>query len=291
VAANVPLAPTIGTATATGSTTATVTFTAPSDNGGATITGYTTSGGGSGSGASSPISVTGLSGGTAYSFTVTATNSAGTSAASGGSNTITTSLAIGQAYGGGYYAGQTNVSGTIYNMVVADKATGEARKKWGTYAVTAGTTSVINGAANSATLAALGADYQAAIFCEGLSSGGYTDWYLPAQAELNVAYYFLKPGTTSNDTGYGSNAYAVSPQPVSTNFTSGDPAQTSATNFRTGASSQEFVVGGDYQTDYWSSTEQGIFGAYATRFGTGYTAGQPKNITSLYARAMRKVAA
>ena len=37
----VPNAPTIGTATATGSGSATVTFTAPSYNGGATITSYT----------------------------------------------------------------------------------------------------------------------------------------------------------------------------------------------------------------------------------------------------------
>jgi hypothetical protein len=240
---------------------------------------------------SGTITVTGLSGGTSYTFTVTATNSAGTSASSGGSNTITTPLAIGQAYGGGYYAGQTNVSGTIYNLVVADKATGEARKRWGIDYDNSGATSAINGAANSATLAGLGANYQAAIFCEGLSSGGYTDWYLPALAELNVAYYFLKPGTASNETSVGSNAYAVSPQPVSTNFTSGSPSQTTATNFRTGASSQEFVVGGDYQTDYWSSTEQGPGGGYAIRFDTGYTAGQPKSLTSLYARAMRKVAA
>lgn len=85
-ATTIPQAPTIGTATKTGSTTATLTYTA-NGTGGLTNT-YSVNGGGSGSGAS-PISITGLSPGTAYSFSVTATNSNGT-ATSGTSNSITT---------------------------------------------------------------------------------------------------------------------------------------------------------------------------------------------------------
>ncbi len=79
-------APTIGTATA-GDGSAAIAFTAPASNGGATITGYTASctGGGAtrtGTGTASPITVAELTNGTAYSCSVTATNSAGTSAAS-----------------------------------------------------------------------------------------------------------------------------------------------------------------------------------------------------------------
>jgi hypothetical protein len=86
-----PTAPTIGTATVTNATTASVTFTAPSFSK-LPITSYTVTaspGGVTGAGSSSPITVSGLTTGTAYTFAVTATSTAGTSSASAASNSIT----------------------------------------------------------------------------------------------------------------------------------------------------------------------------------------------------------
>ena len=94
-----PPTPTIGAATATGATTASVSFTAPSGNGGSSITSYTAisnPGGITGSitqAGSGTISVTGLSPSTSYTFTVKATNAIGTSNASSASASITTNVA------------------------------------------------------------------------------------------------------------------------------------------------------------------------------------------------------
>lgn len=93
--ASVPGAPTIGTATAVDGSTATVSFTAPANNGGSPITSYTaTSSPGNITGTlaqsgSGTITVSGLTGGVTYTFTVKATNAVGTGAASAASNSIT----------------------------------------------------------------------------------------------------------------------------------------------------------------------------------------------------------
>jgi len=84
-------APTIGTATAGTSLCASVTFTAPACVGGGAISGYTVfsnCGARTTTGASSPLVVTGLSGG-AHTFKVIATNAYGPSYPSAASNSIT----------------------------------------------------------------------------------------------------------------------------------------------------------------------------------------------------------
>lgn len=100
VQAKVPGAPTIGTATA-GSSSATVAFTAPACTGSpAGITGYTatsTPGCFTGTGASSPITVSGLTNGTAYTFKVKAQNAYGFGPCSASSNSVTPAVPAGQA--------------------------------------------------------------------------------------------------------------------------------------------------------------------------------------------------
>lgn len=92
--AAIPNTPTIGVATAVSDVAATVAYTAAVL--GATASTFTaTSNPGSVTGTgSSPITVTGLTASTSYTFTVTAGNANGTSAASSASNSITTSAPL-----------------------------------------------------------------------------------------------------------------------------------------------------------------------------------------------------
>jgi hypothetical protein len=194
---------------------------------------------------------------------------------------------IGQAYGGGYYAGQIAVGGggvATHYLIVSPKASGEDRKPWGIYGVPTAQTSVIDGPTNSAVEAALGASYEAAVFAEGLTIGGYSDWYLPAKNELEVLYYFLKPTTDGNNTSYGSNANAVSPEPVSQNYTSASiPARTSAgIGFRLGETNA-FV--NDY---YWSSSEVNSNAAFRQGFDIGNQISGNK-FSYYYVRAVRRI--
>ena len=88
--ATVPSAPTITNAVY-GNTTATITFAAPTNYGGSTVTGYAVTsapGNFTASGSSSPLTVTGLTNGTSYTFTATATNSTGTSSPSAVSGVV-----------------------------------------------------------------------------------------------------------------------------------------------------------------------------------------------------------
>jgi hypothetical protein len=88
--ADKPDAPTIGTATNSGAG-ASVPFTISTRGGTATsFTATSNPGAVSVNGASSPIIVTGLTSGTSYTFSVTATNASGTGPASAASNSVTT---------------------------------------------------------------------------------------------------------------------------------------------------------------------------------------------------------
>jgi len=91
----VPGAPTIGAASITSTTVASLTFTAPVSDGGSAITGYTITSSPAitittNAGTTSPRTATGtFASGVAYTFTIRAINSVGTSLASSASNSIT----------------------------------------------------------------------------------------------------------------------------------------------------------------------------------------------------------
>ena len=86
---DIPTVPTVGAATA-GAESATVAYTAATVGGPTTtFTALSNPGSITGSGSSSPITVSGLTAGTAYTFTVRGTNATGSSEYSSASNSIT----------------------------------------------------------------------------------------------------------------------------------------------------------------------------------------------------------
>lgn len=196
---------------------------------------------------------------------------------------------IGQAYGGGYYAGQISTAGNgvaDYYLIVAPAATGQnlTGLTWGPISTT-GATSLINGNTNSNILNS--ATYPAAYWCKQLTIGGYTDWYLPAKNELEVLYYYFKPDlplTNNNNTSSGANPNAVSPEPINTNYTAlGPPNQTTATAFRTG-NSEVFTT----RVLYWSSSEFDSNDSWSQDFSNGIQVNDFKYSAS-YVRAVRRI--
>ena len=193
-------------------------------------------------------------------------------------------LSIGDAYQGGYFAGQISTAGNSiadYNLVIGPVASAQnSSKQWKTSNTsTAGTSSVIDGPTNSSNMN--NATHPAAQFCEGLTIGGFSDWYMPARNELEVCYYNLKATTQSNDTSVGINPNAVPAR--ASNYTTGNPAQTLATVFQTGGAET-------FGTDtYWSSTESSATVAWNKFFTSGYQDSSPK-ANSFHVRAVRRVA-
>jgi len=176
--------------------------------------------------------------------------------------------AIGSALGGGFFAGKISTAGNgiaDYNLIVAPVASGESASKQykNVNTTTPDADSVIDGPQNTADMVADGNStvYPAAHFCNDASIGGFTDWYMPAKNELEICYYNLKPTTTVNTTGSGTNTNAVPSR--GSNYTTGTPAQTSAADFKdTGA--EDFAA-----AKYWCSTENSATTAWSQTFSYG----------------------
>jgi hypothetical protein len=196
---------------------------------------------------------------------------------------------IGQAYGGGFWVGEISTSGNgvaTHNLVVGPLSTAQTTLKWkNANTATTGADSNIDGPQNTADMVADGnaTVYPAAHFCNDLTTGGYSDWYLPAKNELEIYYFNLKTTTTSNNAGSGINPNAV-PARIA-NYTAGNPAQTSAAAFQTGGA-QAFT-----DAFYWSSSDHtNDTGARCQNLGYGYQFNALFKDTSALLRAARRVA-
>ena len=149
--------PVTGVTGEAGSEQVEVSFTTPSDQGGADITEYrvTDSTGAHGAtGSSSPITVTGLTNGASYTFNVWAINPFGWSSPSDASGSVSPSPPqIGDAFEGGYYAGKINDGGTEYYLIVSPRSAGQTLTTHrSTNGAVSGTQSDIDGPSNTAAL-------------------------------------------------------------------------------------------------------------------------------------------
>jgi hypothetical protein len=197
--------------------------------------------------------------------------------------------AIGSAYEGGFFAGQISTTANsvaTHNLVVAPYSSGNTTKQLkNANTATSGADSDINGPQNTADMVADGNStvYPAAHFCNDLVAGGYSDWYMPAKNELEVCYRNLKP-TTETNLGIGTGGINPNGVPATTViYTSGDPAQTSATAFKTGGA-EAFIASG-----YWCSTELNATNGVRQSFSQGYQTNGAKTYV-MYLRAVRRVA-
>ena len=195
---------------------------------------------------------------------VTATNIKGSVSATSENTAVVTLPAIGAPFGGGYYAGQMSVNANgvpTHYLIVSPRSSGQTNTQYCTdigYGVFG---SVIDGPGNTATLVAAPYSHPAATFCNNLTTGGYSDWYLPASGELEILYYNLKPTTDSNRTsnnpsvgGSAGNVYAT-PQRNSY-YTSSVPGITASSDFAGGSQAMLDV--------HWSSTGNGSSGGFGT---------------------------
>lgn len=99
---------------------------------------------------------------------------------------------------GAYWHGQGGVfAGTIrgrddhpnYHLIVASGPEGEADDlEWGGHGKESGATSAWDGLANTRALVESEIDHPAAQWAAALEHDGLVDWYLPAQAELTMAW-------------------------------------------------------------------------------------------------------
>jgi hypothetical protein len=196
---------------------------------------------------------------------------------------------IGDAFQGGFYAGlisHTADGVATHALIVAPAATGASGSgytittnlSWKTTTTaSSGATSVFDGASNTAALT--GGVHPAADFCTALTINGFSDWYLPARAELDIAYFNLKP-TTGTNFSSDLNDYSVPKR--TTAYTSSDPGQTSVTAF------QQFG-GEDFSPDtHWSSTEATDTNAWRQTFASGFQSNATKT-AGQRVRAFRKI--
>ena len=139
-------------------------------------------------------SVTGLSPSTIYYVRAFATNSVGTTYSNTVSFTTNSYIAIGQAYAGGViaYIFQSGDNGYVVGQthgLIIPTSISTSTYQWGCYGTSISTSSSLGtGNSNTINIAGSCGSSSAAYYAYYLSTGGYSDWYLPSYAELQKIY-------------------------------------------------------------------------------------------------------
>jgi len=195
---------------------------------------------------------------------------------------------IGQPVEGGFFAGlisHTADGNPTHALIVAPAASGYSTTslQWKTATTaTLGTDSLFDGVLNTTAMVADGiANHPAAQFCVNLNVGGFSDWYMPSILEQDIAYFHLKPSTSTNHPTAGVNNYSV-PKRTSA-YSSANPPQTAIVAFQSGGPEAYSTAA------HWTSTQNSGLNGTNMRILDGLTAAQAKNLGNRV-RAFRKIA-
>lgn len=137
------------------------------------------------------------------------------------------------------------------------------------------------------------AEYPAAHFARSLNINGFTDWYIPARDELELAWRNLKPQVIDNYDTSGNRPFSainykkdgaytdvasvgrgvnLNSYPPGAKYTPTDPAQTLAAAFQSGGAEQ-FI----WNNYFWSSSEYSATSAWFQYWFTSFPGNQYGN--------------
>ena len=167
---------------------------------------------------------------------------------------------IGQAFGGGFFAGITVENGQRYLNITAGAAH-ELKGTWGARGVVIeGAGSFTDSRSNTESMAGAGSELAQKVLA--LEIGGYTDWAIPARDVQELQYRHLKP-TSEENYCWGRDGDNPSSLPIGLLYTAESPAQTALPAF------QESGAEAFRDSWYWSSSQRSANFAFFMYFDDG----------------------
>lgn len=168
---------------------------------------------------------------------------------------------IGQAFGGGFFAGIIIENGQRYLNITAGAAH-EMQDTWSNPGVIIeGAGSFTDSRSNTESMAVAGSALAQKVLA--LNINGFTDWAIPARDVQELQYRNFKP-TREDNYCWGRDGDNPNSLPAGNFYTAGHPSQSPIPAFQVGM--KEAFQG----TCYWSSTQRSDDFALLLFFGTGY---------------------